>query len=165
VVRLAVLLFALWACSNGSKRDDPPMPSQKPPTEDAVAVATPSAKVFLATPTGEVAVDVEVVSTPAKIKKGLMYRTHLPLEAGMLFLMGSEENWPFWMQNTLISLDLIFIAKDLTIAGIVENAVPRSEELRRVDKPSLYVLEVNGGWTKQKGVVAGAKVRFDGVSP
>jgi uncharacterized membrane protein (UPF0127 family) len=68
------------------------------------------------------------------------------------------------MRNTLIPLDMIFIAKDMTIAGVVENAEPLTEEpLRHVGKPSLYVLEVNGGWTKQNGVVAGAKVRFENM--
>jgi uncharacterized membrane protein (UPF0127 family) len=67
------------------------------------------------------------------------------------------------MKNTLIPLDIIFIAKDMTIAGIAENAEPLNESLRKVGKPSLYVLEVNGGWTKQHGVAAGAKVRFENV--
>lgn len=127
----------------------------------APVAATP--KVYLATPGGEVVVDVEVVATEAKIEKGLMFRQHLPVDAGMLFLMGREHPWSFWMRNTLIPLDMIFIGKDMTIAGIVENAQPLTETLRKVDKPSLYVLEVNGGWTKQQGVVAGAQVRFENV--
>ena len=52
-----------------------------------------------------------------------------------------------------------------TIAGIVENAVPRTETHRSVGKPSLYVLEVNGGWTAAHRVTAGAKVRFENVTP
>jgi uncharacterized membrane protein (UPF0127 family) len=92
-----------------------------------------------------------------------MYRPHLPLDAGMLFLMGKERDWSFWMRNTLIPLDIIFITKDMTIAGIVGNAVPQDETLRTVGKPSLYVLEVNGGWTKANGVTAGARVRFENV--
>ncbi len=120
-------------------------------------------RVHLATPTGEVTVRVEVVSTPPTIQRGLMFRQHLPLDAGMLFLMGEEDDHTFYMRNTLIPLDMIFIARDLTIAGIVESAEPRTETLRSVGKPSLYVLEVNGGWTRSHQVVPGAKVRFDGV--
>ena len=52
------------------------------------------------------------------------------------------------MHNTLIPLDMIFIRKSMTIAGIVENAEPKTETLRTVGEPSLYVLEVNGGWTQ-----------------
>ena len=128
--------------------------------------ATPTAQsmVYLGTPAGDVPVKVEVVATEAKIEKGLMYRQHLPLDSGMLFLMGREYQWSFWMRNTLIPLDMIFIGKDMTIAGIVENAEPLTESLRQVDKPSSYVLEVNGGFTRKAGVVAGAKVRFENVA-
>ena len=123
----------------------------------------PPPKVTISAPSGDLAVEVEVVATPAKIERGLMYREHLPPDAGMLFFMGEERVWPFWMRNTLIPLDMIFIAKDMTIAGIVENAEPRTESLRQVEAPSFYVLEVNGGWTAAHHVLAGAKVRFDNM--
>lgn len=122
-------------------------------------------KVYLSTPTGDLAVEVEIVDTPAKIERGLMFRQHLPPDQGMLFIMRDERSWPFWMRNTLIPLDMIFIAKNLTVAGIVENAEPRTETLREVDAPSLYVLEVNGGYCAVHKVAAGTKVRFEGVLP
>ena len=81
----------------------------------------------------------------------------------MIFLFPQAGEYPFWMKNTLIPLDMIFIAKDLTIAGIVENAEPRTETLREVAAPSLYVLEVNGGYSAAHKLTAGAKVRFDGI--
>jgi uncharacterized membrane protein (UPF0127 family) len=77
--------------------------------------------------------------------------------------MGFEKDWTFWMRNTLIPLDMIFIKKDMTVGGIVENAEPKTETLRKVGVPTFYVLEVNGGWCKQHGVVAGAKVRYENV--
>ena len=83
----------------------------------------------------------------------------------MLFLMGQDKQWTFWMHNTLIPLDMIFIKKDMTIAGIVQNAEPKTDTLRKVDGPSLYVLEVNGGWAKSHAVSAGAKVRFENLPP
>lgn len=136
-------------------------PPDPPPSQQAQQAGQP--RVHIATPGGEVSVHVEVVSTPPKIQRGLMYRQHLPLDAGMLFLMPEERVHTFYMRNTLIPLDMIFIGRDLTIAGIVENAEPRTETLRSVDRPSMYVLEVNGGWTRSHQVVPGAKVRFDGV--
>lgn len=141
-----------------------PPPSQ-PPTQSAQPAQPPAeqARVFLSTPSGELAVRVEVVSTPAELQRGLMFRQNLALDAGMLFLMGEERDHTFYMRNTLIPLDMIFIARDMTIAGIVENAEPKTETLRSVGKPSLYVLEVNGGWTRSHQVVPGAKVRFDHV--
>lgn len=137
-------------------------PPPQPQRSDAAPHVGP--KVFVSTPGGEVQVNVEVVATEAKIQKGLMFRRHLPLDAGMLFLMGTEKEWSFWMRNTLIPLDMLFIASDMKVVGIVENAEPMTETLRTVGKPSLYVLEVNAGWTKQHGATAGAQVRFENVT-
>ena len=97
--------------------------------------------------------------TPAAIARGLMYRDHLPYDAGMLFLMGNDAVHAFWMRNTFIPLDIIFIARDLTVAGVVHNAEPCTDALRSVHKPSAYVLEVNGGWAAAHQITAGAKVR------
>ena len=94
-----------------------------------------------------------------------MYREHLPPDDGMLFMMGYENNHTFYMRNTLIPLDMLFITKDMTVAGIVERAEPRTETLRSVGAPSLYVLEVNGGWAKAHSITPGAKVRFERVTP
>ena len=81
----------------------------------------------------------------------------------MLFLLGDDEDHAFYMRNTMIPLDMMFIRADKTIAGIVENAEPRTETLRRVGLPSRYVLEVNGGFSAAHGVKAGARVRFVNV--
>ena len=160
-MRYPVLLVCLIAaCSNAPKRDDastmPPPPPQ--PKADAPSVA-------LETPQGEVNVTVEVVATRPKIERGLMFREHLPPDAGMLFIMGGEADHTFYMRNTLIPLDMIFITKDMKIAGIVERAEPRTETLRSVGATSLYVLEVNGGWTAAHQVKPGAKVKFLRVTP
>jgi uncharacterized membrane protein (UPF0127 family) len=120
-------------------------------------------KVHIQVPQGDVAVEVEIVSTSAQIERGLMFREHLPPDQGMLFLMKEERNWPFWMRNTLIPLDMIFIASDMTVAGVVQNAEPRTETLREVGKPSLYVLEVNGGFSAAHKIAEGTKVQFEGV--
>ena len=90
-----------------------------------------------------------------------MYRQHLAPDAGMVFLFAEDEVQSFWMKNTLIPLDMIFIAADLTVAGVVENAEPLTTEGRGIDAPSRYVLEVNGGWARAHGVTAGTRVRFE----
>jgi uncharacterized membrane protein (UPF0127 family) len=158
------VLAAVAACSNGHKRDDAPARPAPPPVTSSDTV-TDMPKVVFETPDGEVTVRVEVVDTPAKIERGLMFREHLPPDDGMLFLMGHEYDHAFYMRNTLIPLDMIFIKKDMTVAGVVENATPRTETLRRVGVPSLYVLEVNGGWAAPRKVGPGTKVRFVGVRP
>lgn len=167
-----ILIAILGGCSSSHKRDDgaavapqsPGAHAASPTAQTGSQPQTPAMpKVHLSAPQGDVVVDVEIVSTPAQIERGLMFREHLPPDQGMLFLMTEEKNWPFWMRNTLIPLDLIYIARDLTIAGIVENAEPRTETLREVGKPSLFVLEVNGGFCAAHKIAAGAKVQFEGV--
>lgn len=153
-----LVLVALVACSNGTKRDDAAVQPTHPEVHQPVADPT---NVIIETAAGEKIVTVEVVYTQPKIERGLMYREHLAPEAGMLFFMGSEYDWAFYMRNTLIPLDMIFITKDMTIAGVVANAEPKTEDLRRVGKPSLYVLEVNAGWAVAHQAAAGAKVRFE----
>ena len=158
-VRCLVLVCLLAACSNGpTKREDASMPPSPRPTP---AAAGP--KVVIETPAGEVTVGIEVVDTPPKIMRGLMFREHLPPDDGMLFLLGYDEDHAFYMRNTLIPLDMMFIRADRTIAGIVENAEPRTETLRRVGLPSRYVLEVNGGFSAAHGIKPGARVRFVNV--
>jgi uncharacterized membrane protein (UPF0127 family) len=168
------LIAIVGGCSSSNKHDEgaaiaPPSSEARPTSPTAQTGPAPQPqtpampKVHLSAPQGDVVVDVEIVSTPAQIERGLMFREHLPPDQGMLFLMTEERNWPFWMHNTLIPLDLIYIARDLTIAGIVENAEPRTDTLRDVGKPSLFVLEVNGGFCAAHKIAAGAKVQFDGV--
>lgn len=155
-----MLLIVLVACDKGqNRRDDPPAPIDPPVKQHG-----PQPQVKLDSPTGELTVNVEVVSRGPQLQRGLMYREHLAPDAGMLFLMGSEDDHQFYMRNTLIPLDMLFITKDLTVAGVVQNAEPRTETLRGVGKTSLYVLEVNGGWTASHHIGPGTKVRFENVS-
>jgi len=161
----SILICALIAsCEHDVKHDDAPVMPPPAHTTDAAPRAN-APKVHLSTPRGDVAVAVEVVSTEAKIERGLMFRQHLPPDDGMLFLLGVEKDWTFWMRNTLIPLDMIFIRSDMTIAGIVENAEPKTDTLRSVGEISRFVLEVNGGWTRAHGVVKNAKVRFENLPP
>ncbi len=108
-------------------------------------------------------VRVELARTPAEQAKGLMDRTSLAPDAGMLFLFEDNVEHSFWMKNTLIPLDMIFIDDQGTIVGIVERAEPRTLTGRTVGKPSRYVLEVNGGWSAAHGVTRGDRVRFENV--
>ena len=134
----------------------PPRPGKAPVVLDSAVVLTPAGG-------APARVAVEVVRTRPKIRRGLMYRQHLPTDQGMLFLMKREEIHTFWMKNTLISLDMIFISSDMVVAGVVENTEPRTTRQRFVDEPSRYVLEVNGGWAAAHGVAAGTRVEFENV--
>lgn len=109
-------------------------------------------------------VEVEIAATAGTRARGMMWRKELAEGKGMLFLFPHEEVQGFWMRNTLIPLDMIFITSDLRVAGIVSRAVPRSLESRSVGVPSQYVLEVPGGWTEKVGIRKGSTVRFEGVA-
>jgi uncharacterized membrane protein (UPF0127 family) len=101
---------------------------------------------------------VEVVSTEADRAKGLMYRKSLPEGQGMLFDFHNDQDVSFWMQNTYIPLDMIFIKGDGRIANIVENTEPLSTKLIPSRGPVRGVLEVIGGTARKLGIAAGDKV-------
>lgn len=108
-------------------------------------------------------VKVELALTEEQREKGLMFRKKMAENAGMLFVFDADDVKTFWMKNTLIPLDMIFIDKSLKIVGIVENAEPQTLSPRSVYIPSRYVLEVNGGFSKKHGLAAGDQVYFSGV--
>jgi uncharacterized membrane protein (UPF0127 family) len=106
---------------------------------------------------------VEVALTPEEHARGLMYRSHLDPDAGMLFVFEEPRVQRFWMKNTLIPLDMIFIGADRRIAGVVENAAPETETERMVPARSLYVLEIGGGLSARLGIHAGELVEMHGI--
>ena len=114
-------------------------------------------------PGGVVEVSLEVAATPAERERGLMYRSSLAEGRGMLFVFDQDGNHTFWMRNTLIPLDMLFIARDGTVVGIHANATPLSTANIAVGKPSRYVLEVPGGWTARHGIAVGARVELRGL--
>jgi len=101
---------------------------------------------------------VEVVDTKESMARGLMHREHLDQGAGMLFDFKRVRHINFWMKNTLIPLDIIFIRADGTIANIAENTTPLSEESIPAAEPVLGVLEINGGLSAKLGIKAGDRV-------
>jgi uncharacterized protein len=121
--------------------------------------------VVLETSGRTVRVEVEVVKTPEARALGLMYRKELPAQQGMLFVFEQEAVQSFWMKNTYIPLDMIFIDKKRRVVGIVHDAAPMTTTSRQVDAPSSYVLEVNAGFAKNNGIQSGAAVSFEGFTP
>lgn len=105
---------------------------------------------------------VEVARTAAEQQKGLMYRTELPEDGGMLFPSDLPTPRSFWMKNTLISLDIIFIREDGSIARIAEETVPQSLEPVTVAEPVIAVLELAGGKAAALGIAEGDQVTWQG---
>ena len=164
------MLGALY-CGSGSGKTSPVAPASVPVPRDVdhtsenwVGPPLPRGRVILTDVYGgRHAVEVEVAATDPMRERGLMWRKELAAGKGMLFVFPSEEEHSFWMRNTLIPLDMIFIDAKQSIAGIVENAPPRSLVSRTVGAPSKYVLEVPGGWCQKVGVRAGSRADFQGI--
>lgn len=108
-------------------------------------------------------VGVEVADTPELQERGLMFRKELPDDRGMLFVFAEEGERTFWMKNTLIPLDMIFVDGQGRITGFVERARPL--DLRgRSGGPARWVLEVPGGWVQARGIRVGDRVRIEGLA-
>lgn len=103
-------------------------------------------------------VEVELAKTPHHIERGLMYRRSMPDDRGMFFTLDERRDHTFWMRNTCIPLDMLFIDDDGIIVGIVEAAAPLTETTRSVGCPSVFVLEVNAGWARRRGIKPGQKI-------
>jgi len=112
----------------------------------------------IATKTGVHIFSVEIVDNDADRAKGLMYRRELPEGRGMLFDFHRDQEVSFWMQNTYISLDMIFIRGDGQILRIEENTVPLSTRMIPSRGPVRAVLEVIGGTSRKLGIAPGDRV-------
>ncbi len=168
------LALMLSACeSRGSKPVAPAPPAAAPPAKPVVTDITaqdyvmprlPHARVTLVDAYGGThRVDAEVAYTSDQRTRGLMWRTGLAEGTGMLFIFKGDQWLSFWMKNTLIPLDLIFIRSDLTIAGIVQKAEPKTLSARAPDEQAMYVLEVPSGWSEKIGLRKGLKVKVEGT--
>jgi hypothetical protein len=104
--------------------------------------------------------EVELATTPSEREQGLMFRKSMAPNAGMLFLYPGEQQVAFWMKNTLIPLDMLFLKADGSIARIAPNAVPLDETPIPSNAEVKAVLEVNGGTAAALGIKEGDKVDY-----
>lgn len=113
--------------------------------------------------TGDRAFTVEVVDTNESRAKGLMLREKLAPDAGMLFDFKDTREVSFWMSNTLIPLDMLFITADGQVTNIHANARPLDLTSIPSNGPVMFVLEIPGGRSKELGIVAGDRVVHDRI--
>jgi len=154
--------LALGACPSGGARDAPEgrhavdaaVPALPPP---------PPPQVIFHTAKGDVPVRVEVAATERARRRGLMFRDHLDPGRGMLFVFDRPGVRTFWMHNTLIPLDMVFLDAKLRVVGVVARAAPRTDTPRGVGVPSQFVVEVPGGWAAAHGVEPGVTARLVSV--
>jgi uncharacterized membrane protein (UPF0127 family) len=107
-----------------------------------------------------VSVHVEVADNDEARLRGLMFRKSMGEKQGMLFVFDQDSVSPFWMKNTYLPLDILFIGDNNEIVDIVEKAQPLSEELIRPSAPYRLALEVNAGFVKQYKIEMGDRVVF-----
>ncbi len=93
---------------------------------------------------------------------GLMHRRSLAKDAGMLFVMPYDHHWAFYMRNTYIALDMIFIDKDWSVVGVSSNTRPLTEVRHRSPEQCRYVLELAAHQARRYGIVAGTRLVYDG---
>jgi uncharacterized membrane protein (UPF0127 family) len=120
-------------------------------------------EVILLRDSQEIHVQVELARSDPERQRGLMFRQKLEPGHGMLFLFERPDKLKFWMKNTYIPLDMIFISELKRVIYVEENAEPLTLNARGPDEDAQYVLEVPGGWAKSHGISPGVEVRFSNV--
>jgi uncharacterized membrane protein (UPF0127 family) len=124
----------------------------------ALALAPGQATIEIVSSNGVHAFSVELATSEAERSRGLMYRKSLPEGQGMLFDFKRDQPVSFWMHNTYISLDMIFISGDGRIVHIVQDAKPLSDDLIPSGAPVRAVLEVIAGTAQKLGIAPGDRV-------
>lgn len=155
LLRLALLaaLAASAAWAAGGPKAGPGV--QSFPRTDLVIQATGGVHRFA----------VEVALTPTQREQGLMFRTELPADGGMLFVHDEERVVHMWMKNTLIPLDMLFLAADGTIVRIAAETEPLSTRIISSGDPAKGVLELRGGTARRLGLVPGDRVVHPAFAP
>jgi uncharacterized protein len=119
----------------------------------------------IVTATGPHIFQVEIANDEGSRERGLMYRRYMPAARGMLFEFDADQPVSFWMKNTYIPLDMVFISPKGLVTRIVSNAEPLSEAIIPSGAPCIGVLEVNGGVAAGIGLKAGDVVRHPFFKP
>lgn len=105
-------------------------------------------------------IDIEVADNNQRRARGLMYRESIPKNAGMLFIFEQEDMQSFWMKNTYIPLDMVFVNNNNQIVTIRHNTTPLQEWSYASTKPARYVVEVNAGYCRQNNIEEGNTIEF-----
>jgi uncharacterized membrane protein (UPF0127 family) len=106
----------------------------------------------------------EVADDPDEQSRGLMFRRSMVGDAGMIFMFDRDAPRSFWMRNTLISLDMIFVTSEGIVDSAIEGASPQTDTPRPSVGPARYVIELNAGEVARMGLRAGSRVRFAGLA-
>ncbi len=107
----------------------------------------------------------EITADQQTRARGLMFRKSLPQREGMLFVFPTTDDHSFWMRNTFISLDIIFLGEDFRVVGILENVPILNDQLRKIGAKSLYAVELAAGSAKKHGIEKGVLLKLNKPPP
>lgn len=107
----------------------------------------------------------EVATTSSERSKGLMFRKQLAADRGMLFSFPYAKKQSFWMRNTFVSLDMLFVDSDWQVVGLLERVPINNDLPRSVEAESLYIIELLAGSAAKNKIAVGTKVKLTGVIP
>lgn len=113
--------------------------------------------------TEKIKIDIEIADTEYKRQLGLMNRKSMEENQGMLFIFNEERLQSFWMLNTMISLDILFVNKEKKIVTIHKNTTPLSQQSYPSSEPAIYVVEVVGGFCNKYNILPGDKISWMGT--
>ncbi len=149
-----VLTLLATSCQNSTESPD------STPSEVKIPFRVDGTLDFVRMDESILTLNIEIADTDSLRERGMMQRTSFPPESGMLFLFGQQEIRQFWMGNTPLSLDILFISIDSVIVDIAKYAKPFSDDSIVSSSPAQYVLEVPGGFADTKGIVVGDRVSW-----
>ncbi|MBI9065985.1 MAG: DUF192 domain-containing protein [Salinivirgaceae bacterium] len=158
-----LIIFSLSACNNSKKERSKPNPNIAPKyaIKEEPKFIDEGDLYFLTDAKDTIAsIEIEIADTYESREQGLMHRKSMQENHGMLFIFDTEERQSFWMKNTNIPLDLIFVNNDLHIVHIVKNCQPYSLKAIPSFEYARYVVEVNAGYCNEKGILVGSYIDF-----
>ena len=167
-ILLGLTILLVVSCNYLHKDVNKELPEKKIPIESVIPIdkakfIKEGKVIFFNKETKDkiIQIDVEIADNPDEIATGLMYRHFMPDKAGMLFIYEETQPLAFWMKNTYIPLDIIFVDENMQIVTIKKNAKPLSEKLILSNRDSMYVVEVNAGFCDKYFIKSGDYLSYD----
>jgi uncharacterized membrane protein (UPF0127 family) len=154
----AVIITTLASCNKKEDPDEPPPVAVQPKF-----VKEGELTFLLSDGRPVVKINIELAETEAEQQQGLMNRPFMGNDQGMLFIFDADEIRGFWMHNTIIPLDILYVNSAMEIVHIAENTQPFSDRSIPSVKPAKYVVEVNAGFCAQYGITAGNRIEYNRI--
>lgn len=160
---IAVFLGSMVATGLFRKKESAPSPTAAPaPEEPAEPAFTHEGDLAFISATGDTitTIAVEIAETETETTTGLMFRKKMDNNQGMIFIFPDEQPRSFWMKNTYLPLDIIYISADSSIVSVQDNTTPYSIESLPSEGPARFVVEVNAGFRDKYSLKKGDRIRF-----